>query len=104
MLVKDTDFERLDGYHTLRHSFSSILVAQRKTWDQIAAFVGHVDQRTTQRYIHFMPKDMGKTLDGCGLARHNCYSKAQNHPTGKGGGDDETWQELVASTTASHRR
>jgi integrase len=56
-LVKGTDFERLDGYHALRHSFISILVAQGKTWDQIAAFVGHLDRRTTQRYIHFMPRD-----------------------------------------------
>ncbi len=62
-LVKDTDFERLDGYHALRHSFISILVAQGKTWDQIAAFVGHLDQRTTQRYIHFMPKDKRETAN-----------------------------------------
>jgi len=41
-LVKDSDFERLDGYHALRHSFISILVSQGKTWDQIAAFVGPV--------------------------------------------------------------
>ena len=61
--VKETDFERLDGYHTLRHSFISILVAQGKTWDQIAAFVGHLDQRTTQRYIHFMPKDKRDTAN-----------------------------------------
>jgi integrase len=59
-LVKGTDFERLDGYHALRHSFISILVAQGKTWDQIAAFVGHLDQKTTQRYIHFMPKTSGR--------------------------------------------
>ncbi len=62
-LVKDSDFERLDGYHALRHSFISILVAQGKTWDQIAAFVGHLDQRTTQRYIHFMPKDKRETAN-----------------------------------------
>ncbi len=62
-LVKGTDFERLDGYHALRHSFISILVAQGKTWDQIAAFVGHLDQRTTQRYIHFMPKDKRETAN-----------------------------------------
>ena len=59
----DTDFERLDGYHALRHSFISILVAQGKTWDQIAAFMGHLDQRTTQRYIHFMPKDKRETAN-----------------------------------------
>ncbi len=62
-LVKGTAFERLDGYHALRHSFISILVAQGKTWDQIAAFVGHLDQRTTQRYIHFMPKDKRETVE-----------------------------------------
>ena len=62
-LVKDTEFERLDGYHALRHSFISILVAQGKTWDQIAAFVGHLDRRTTQRYIHFMPKDKRETAN-----------------------------------------
>ena len=27
------------------------------SWDQIAGFDGHLDRRTTQRYIHFMPKD-----------------------------------------------
>ena len=62
-LVKGTQFERLDGYHALRHSFISILVSQGKTWDQIAAFVGHLDQRTTRRYIHFMPKDKRETVE-----------------------------------------
>jgi len=62
-LVEGTDFERLDGYHALRHSFISILVAQGKTWDQIAAFVGHLDQRTTRRYIYFMPKDKRATVE-----------------------------------------
>lgn len=56
-LVNGTEYAWLDGYHALRHSFISILVAQGKTWDQIAVFVGHLDQRTTQRYIHFLPKD-----------------------------------------------
>ena len=62
-LLRGTDFERLDGYHALRHSFISILVSQSKTWDQIAAFVGHLDRRTTQRYIHFMPKDKRATVE-----------------------------------------
>ena len=62
-LVKGTDFERLDGYHALRHSFISILVAQGKTCDQIAAFVGHLDQRTNQRYIYFLPKDKRETAN-----------------------------------------
>ena len=62
-LVEGTDFERLDGYHALRHSFISVLVAQGKTWDQIAAFVGHLDPKTTRRYIHFMPKDKRATVE-----------------------------------------
>jgi len=62
-LVKGTDFDRLDGYHALHHSFISILVAQGKTWNQIAAVVGYLDQRTTQRYIHFMPKDKHETAN-----------------------------------------
>ena len=62
-LVMGTDFEQLHGGHALRHSFISILVAQGKTWDQIAAFVGHFDRRTTQRYIHFLPKDKRETAN-----------------------------------------
>ncbi len=49
-LVKGTAFERLDGYHALPHWFISTLVARGKTWDRTVAFVGHLDQRTTQRY------------------------------------------------------
>ena len=33
-------------------------MAQGKTWDQIAAFVGHLDQRTTQRYIRAIRHDI----------------------------------------------
>jgi len=50
-------------YHALRHSFISILVAQGKTLNQIAAFVGHLHQRTTQQYFHFMPKDKRETAN-----------------------------------------
>jgi len=60
--VDGTEFERLDGYHALRHAFISVLLAQGKTWDQIAAFVGHLDPKTTRRYIHFMPKDTTRRL------------------------------------------
>ncbi len=62
-LIKGTDFERLDGYLALQHSFISILVAQGRTWDQIAAFVGHLDRKTTQRYIHLMPKAKRDSVD-----------------------------------------
>jgi hypothetical protein len=39
------------------------LVAQGKTWDQIAAFVGYLDPKTTRRYIHVMPKDKPATVE-----------------------------------------
>ena len=45
------------------HSASIETLHTWKTWDQIAAFVGHLDQRTTQRYIHFMPKDKRETAN-----------------------------------------
>ncbi len=38
-------------------------MVQGKTADQIAAFVGHLDQKATQRYIHFMCKDKRETAD-----------------------------------------
>ena len=58
---RETDVSEGAASSAPRHSFISILVSQGKTWDQIAAFVGHLDQRTTQRYIHFMPKDKRET-------------------------------------------
>lgn len=33
------------------------------SWDQIATFDGHLDRRTTKRYIHFMPKDKRATME-----------------------------------------
>ena len=51
-----------------RHSVTSILVSQGKTWNQIAAFVGHLDQRTTQRYNHFMPMDKRETANSIPFA------------------------------------
>ncbi len=33
------------------------------TQDQIAGFVGHLDRRTTQRYVHFIPKEKRETIN-----------------------------------------
>ena len=62
-LIKGTKCECLDGFHALRHSFMSILASQRKTWDLIAGCVGHLDRRTTQRYVHFVPKEKRETIN-----------------------------------------
>ena len=34
-----------------------------RTWDQITAFVGHLDPETTRRHIHFMPKHKRATVE-----------------------------------------
>lgn len=33
------------------------------TQDQIAGFVGHLDRRTTPRYVHFIPKEKRETVE-----------------------------------------
>ena len=38
-------------------------MVQGKTWGQVVALVGHLDQRTTQRYIHFMSRDKRETAN-----------------------------------------
>ena len=38
-------------------------VSQSTKWDQIAAFIRHLDPKTTRRYIHFMPKDKRATVE-----------------------------------------
>ena len=54
---------RTDRFFVVCHSLISILVSQGKTWDQIAGFVGHLDRRTTQRYVHFIPKEKRETIN-----------------------------------------
>ena len=43
----------------------------QRTWDQIAAFVGHLDEKRTQGYIHFM-------LKGTREARRGRFRSAQS--------------------------
>ena len=50
-------------YHALRHSFISILLSQGKSWDQIAAFVGHLDRRATKLYTHFNTAESKKRME-----------------------------------------
>jgi site-specific recombinase XerD len=59
-LVKGTDFERLDGYHSLRHAFISICVSKGLTWEQIIEWVGYVSSKTTSLYTHFILEDRKK--------------------------------------------
>jgi integrase len=45
------------GFHALRHTFASVVLAEGETITQLAAWLGHADTGFTLRtYVHFMPK------------------------------------------------
>ncbi|NOX59346.1 MAG: site-specific integrase, partial [Planctomycetes bacterium] len=62
-LVKETEFELMNGWHCLRHSFISICVSKGLTWEQIAEWVGHVSPKTTRLYTHFNLEDSKKRIE-----------------------------------------
>ena len=66
-LIRGTGFELMSGWHCLRHSFISICVAKGLTWEQIAAWVGHVSRRTTRLYTHFDLRDSRDRIESLGF-------------------------------------
>jgi integrase len=62
-LIKGTEFELMNGWHCLRHSFISMCVSKGLTWDQIAEWVGHVSPKTTRLYTHFNLADSQKRME-----------------------------------------
>jgi integrase len=55
------------GFHVLRHTFASVVLAAGETITQLAAWLGHADPAFTLRtYVHFMPKSgsRGRTAIG----------------------------------------
>src|SRR5690606_5524869 len=45
------------GFHVLRHTFASVVLAEGETITQLASWLGHSDPAFTLRtYVHFMPK------------------------------------------------
>lgn len=59
---------REDGFHVLRHTFASVVLAAGETIGQLAAWLGHTDPAFTLRtYVHFMPRSGSRAvgaLDG----------------------------------------
>ncbi len=62
-LVEGTEFELMNGWHCLRHSFISICVAKGLTWEQIRGWVGHVSPETTRLYTHFNLDDSKQRME-----------------------------------------
>lgn len=58
---------REDGFHVLRHTFASVVLAAGETITQLAAWLGHSDPAFTLRtYVHFMPKSGRRGLAALG--------------------------------------
>jgi integrase len=55
------------GFHVLRHSFASVVLAAGETITQLAAWLGHSDPAFTLRtYVHFMPKSGSRGREAIG--------------------------------------
>jgi integrase len=55
------------GFHVLRHTFASVVLAEGETITQLAAWLGHSDPAFTLRtYVHFMPKSGSRGRDAIG--------------------------------------
>ncbi|MER8004835.1 site-specific integrase [Streptomyces sp. NPDC094149] len=55
------------GFHVLRHTFASVVLAAGETITQLAAWLGHSDPAFTLRtYVHFMPKSGSKGREAVG--------------------------------------
>lgn len=64
-----TKFEmpREDGFHVLRHTFASVVLAAGETINQLAAWLGHSDPAFTYRtYVHFLPKSGSHAMKALG--------------------------------------
>lgn len=58
---------REDGFHVLRHTFASVVLAEGETITQLAAWLGHSDPAFTLRtYVHFMPTSGRRGIEALG--------------------------------------
>jgi hypothetical protein len=55
------------GFHVLRHTFASVVLAAGETITQLASWLGHYDPAFTLRtYVHFMPKSGSRGREAIG--------------------------------------
>lgn len=58
---------REDGFHVLRHTFASVVLAEGETITKLAHWLGHSDPAFTLRtYVHFMPRAGRRGIDALG--------------------------------------
>lgn len=61
--VAGSRWQRLSGYHVLRHSFCSNCAASGIDQRVIDAFVGHLSPDTVRRYRHLLPRQARHSID-----------------------------------------
>ncbi len=62
-LAGDARWSRVPGFHTLRHSFASILAGRGVDQRIIDAFMGHQTPEMRARYQHLFPKALRRAID-----------------------------------------
>ena len=54
-LIKDSKWDKMKGWHVLRHSFISICAADSVDQRMLQQWVGHLSEETHRRYLHLIP-------------------------------------------------
>lgn len=80
------------GFHVLRHTFASVVLAAGETITQLAAWLGHGDPAFTLRtYVHFMPKSGSRGLEAIGRFMSGETAEADEEPeAADGNGSPQT--------------
>jgi integrase len=93
------DMPREFGFHVLRHTFASVVLAAGETITQLAAWLGHHDPAFTLRtYIHFMPKSGSR-----GRAAIGRFMTGRS-ASPEGGAGEESEVDLPTSSPAGATR
>jgi len=60
--LEDSKWEKIHGFHTLRHSFGSNLARKGVPRDTIGGWMGHSTQQMMDLYQHLFPQDWGAQI------------------------------------------